>query len=72
VGIVVRGGLGEGAFQIATQLIILSDQGEVALHVFWHGWSSKALRDASAVGWVSDLLADCWQVILALGILDRG
>jgi hypothetical protein len=70
VGLVFLGGLDDGEFQITEELIIRGDEGSVALDVLLHSSIVKARGDTLAVGFVGDVLADLWQVIRAIGILD--
>jgi hypothetical protein len=70
VGIVRRGAFDAGEFQVSEELIVVGNQGQVALEALVHGGVSKALGDPVAVGLLGDLLADLGQVILTVSILD--
>jgi hypothetical protein len=66
----VCGGVEEGAFDIATPLIVIADEREIDGAPLVHRRISTALGDPRTVGVVGHLLADRRPMILAVGLLD--
>jgi len=63
------GGLEEREFDIASYLIVISDQSQVDCDGLLPRWVSKALSNAVAVGFVGDFLANLGPVVLTIGML---
>jgi hypothetical protein len=70
VGVLVFGGVAEGAFDIAKPLIVIADECESHVDTLVHSRSRQAVGDPITVGFVGDLFADRRQIILAVGLLD--
>jgi hypothetical protein len=70
VGVMMFGGVDEGAFDVAKQLIVVGDAHEIHCDALVHRRIGKALGDPVTVGLVGDLFTDRRQIILAVDILD--
>jgi len=66
----VFGGLAEGEFDIAKQLIVIGEEREIDFETLVHSRISTALGDPITVGFIGHLFADRRQMILAVGMLD--
>ena len=70
VGVMVVGGCDDGECHVAKPLGIGGDERQIDCETFLHRWIGKACGNALTVGFVGDLFADGWQMILAVGIVD--
>jgi hypothetical protein len=70
LGIVVLSRVEDNAFEVAEPRIIIGDQIEVDLKGLVDSRVVKPLGAAFTLGLISDCLADCWQVIWRIGIVD--
>jgi hypothetical protein len=70
LGLVLLGGFEEVSLQVAAQLVIVGDQGEVYFHALLHRSIGKPRSDARAVGFGGQLLPNLGEVLLAIGMLD--
>jgi hypothetical protein len=72
VGVVVRGRAAAGQFHGAEPLVVVADQGPIDLATLLDCGCRKPLGHANAVRCVGARLPNLGQVILAVGLLDRG
>ncbi len=70
VRVVRLGRLHDGQLHVAEQLVIAANQGEIDFHTLLHGGIGEPLHHPSSVGLIGKLLANLWQVILAVSMLD--
>ena len=71
VGVMVLGRFDEAEFDIAQQIIIGVDEGEIDFNTFLYRRISKTLGDPVTVGFVGDLFANGGQVILRFAQIWR-
>ena len=71
-GVRVRGGVDDGACNVAQPRIVVGEKREINCEALWHRRVGTALGDSIAVAVVSDFFAKSREGIRAVGMWDRG
>src|SRR2546428_3096391 len=72
LGVMVRGGCDEGAFDVTQQRIVGGDESKIDFQTFLYRWIGQALGDPVTVGFGGDLCAHGGQGLRAVGLWAVG